>query len=342
MEKKALLGMRIEEIRQSLLEYDLPRFAYREIALWIYQRGASEIEDFTNISSSARTRIAENFEVGLQSPVKVSQSNDGTKKYLFRTAENRFIETAYIPENKRHTLCISSQVGCKLGCLFCMTARQGFQGQLSVRQILNQILGIPESRDITNIVFMGMGEPFDNTDQVMGSLEILTADYGLNFNPKKITVSTVGLIPGMVRFIEESKCHLAVSLHTPFDNERAMLMPVETIYPVQEVIKTLKSFSWEGQRRVSFEYILFKGLNDSTAHINQLARLLNGLNCRINLMRFHPIPDSPLKGSTDQDLIRFRDSLNRKGITATIRASRGEDILAACGLLSTREVNKKA
>lgn len=334
--------MKPGEIRECLQQYDLPGFVYREIALWIYQRGATAIEDFTNISKDARSRIAREFEVGLQPPVKVSQSSDGTKKYLFRTAENRFIETAYIPENKRNTLCVSSQVGCKLGCLFCMTARQGFQGQLSVAQILNQVLAIPESRDITNIVFMGMGEPFDNTDEVMASLEILTADYGLKFNPKKITVSTVGLIPGMVRFIEESKCHLAVSLHTPFDEERAMLMPVETIYPLQEVIKTLKTFSWERQRRISFEYILFQGLNDSAAHINQLARLLNGLKCRINLIRFHPIPDSPLKGSTGQDLVRFREGLNRKGITATIRASRGEDILAACGLLSTREVNKKA
>jgi 23S rRNA (adenine2503-C2)-methyltransferase len=340
MEKKALLGMTLEEIQSGIADFGLPGFTAREVALWIYRRGATCISDFTNLSKKARELIDEKFTIGLEAPVNINISEDGTKKYLFPAQENQFIETAYMPDSKRHTLCISSQVGCKLGCLFCMTARQGFQGNLSSGQILNQIISLPERELVTNLVYMGMGEPFDNTDEVLKSLSILTADYGLSFSPKKITVSTAGLIPGMKRFINESRCNIAISLHSPFDEERAKLMPVEKIYPLKKVIDTLKSFSWEKQRRISFEYILFKDFNDSVRHINQLARLLNGLRCKINLMHFHSIPDSPLLGSSEKSLTVFRDNLNKKGITATIRASRGEDILAACGLLSTKELNK--
>jgi len=340
MEKKILLGKTFEEIQEIVLRYKLPRFAAREIALWIYQRGAKDISDFTNLSKKAREQLAEEFDLGITPPISHSESSDGTKKYLFATPDKHFIEVAYMPEEKRNTLCISSQVGCKLGCAFCMTGRQGFQGNLSTGQILNQILAISERESLTNLVFMGMGEPFDNTETVLKALEILTADYGLNFNPKRITVSTVGLIPGMKRFIEESKCQLAISLHSPFDEERTAIMPVEKSYPIRQVIETLKSYTWDRQRRISFEYILFRDVNDSARHVNQLARLLNGVKCRINLMHFHAIPDASLQGCSTDELIQFRDLLNKKGIIATIRESRGEDILAACGLLSTKEVNK--
>lgn len=341
MQNKFLIGMTLEEIIKNTEDLNLPRYIAREIAMWIYQKAATDINQFTNISIKQRELLKGRFGIGITPYEKVSTSTDGTKKYLFPALENRFIETAYIPELKRHTLCVSSQVGCKFGCLFCMTAKQGFQGHLDSNQIINQILSIPEREKITNIVFMGMGEPFDNTDEVLKSLEILTADYCLNLNPKKITVSTVGIIPGMKQFIEHSRCQLALSLHSPFDEERAMLMPVENIYPLKEVIETIKSFSIEKRRNVSIEYILFKGLNDSDSHVNQLARVLNGLKCKINLIRFHKIPDSPLEGTSGEALIDFRDKLNKKGIQATIRASRGEDILAACGLLSTKEIEKK-
>jgi len=334
--KPVLVGMTLEEIRKACEFFNLPKFAAREIALWIYRRGAIGCEQFTNISKKIRQTLADQFEMGLVPPQKVSISNDGTKKYLFPVHKNRFIETAYIPEVKRHTLCVSSQIGCKLGCLFCMTAHQGFQGHLSTGEMLNQLLSVPEREQITNLVFMGMGEPFDNTEPVLKALEILIADYGMALSPRKITVSTAGLIPGMQRFIRESKCQLAISLHSPFAEERAILMPIEKIYPIHEVIARLKEFTFEKQRRISFEYILFKGFNDSIRHVNQLVRLLNGLRCRINLMRFHSIPDSPLQSTDERILQAFRDKLNAKGIITTVRASRGEDILAACGLLSTR------
>ncbi len=341
MERTGFLGMTPEEISGAIDEYNLPRYTAREIALWIYRRGADSFDDMTNLSKTARNLLKENFIPGGFPPEKVTVSSDGTKKYLFPAQNNRTIETAYIPENKRHTLCISSQVGCKLGCLFCMTARQGFQGNLTAGEIINQVVSLPERGKITNLVFMGMGEPFDNTDAVLKALKILTADYGLEISPKKITVSTVGLIPGMKKFMEESRCQLAISLHSPFDKERSTLMPVETIYPIRKVIDEIKKIDFEKQRRLSFEYILFSDLNDSAAHINELARLLNGLRCRINLMKYHPLPETPLKGTSHKALVEFRDKLNRKGITATIRASRGEDILAACGLLSTKSLLEK-
>jgi 23S rRNA (adenine2503-C2)-methyltransferase len=339
MSKSVLLGMTLEEITKSITELELPRFAAREIALWIYRRGATSYEHFSNLSKNARLILSEHFELGLVAPKKVSTSVDGTKKYLFKAKSNRYIESAYIPETKRNTLCLSSQIGCKLGCEFCMTARQGFQGHLSAGEIINQIVSIPEREIITNLVYMGMGEPFDNTETVLKSLEIITADYGLAVSPRKITVSTVGMIPGMKRFIEESKCQLAISMHSPFDEERLQFMPIEKVYPIRSVIEVLKGYTFEKQRRVSFEYIVFKGLNDTPKHVNQLARILNGLRCRINLIRYHEIPGSSLKGTDLKSLQEFRDRLDRKGITTTIRASRGEDILAACGMLSTKELS---
>ncbi len=336
MSKQALLGMTLIEIREATKFLDLPNFAACEIALWIYSKGATSFKQFTNISKIKRQVLSNNFEIGLQPPSKVRTSIDGTRKYLFPVKNNRFIEAAYIPEGKRHTLCISSQVGCKFGCSFCMTGKQGFQGQLTSGEIINQVLSIEERELITNIVFMGMGEPFDNTDEVLKSLEIMTADYGMELNPKKITVSTVGILPGMKRFINETRCQLAISLHSPFDEERSMIMPVEKKYPIRHVIETLKKHDFGKQKNISFEYILFRGFNDSVRHINQLARLLNGLRCKINLIRFHKIPDSSLQETSEAALHEFRNKLKAKGITTTIRASRGEDISAACGLLSTK------
>jgi 23S rRNA (adenine2503-C2)-methyltransferase len=340
MEKKCFLGLNLIEIKDEISILDLPSYVPREIALWIYNKGATTFEEMSNISLKIRKELSSNYEIGLFPPSKVSISEDGTKKYLFPALGSKYIEAAYMPEQTRHTLCISSQVGCKMGCLFCMTARQGFQGHLKCSEILNQIYSLPERKQLTNLVYMGMGEPFDNTDEVLKSLDILTSEYGPGFNPKKITVSTIGIIPGMKRFIEETKCQLAISLHSPFDEERAMLMPVENIYPVKKVIDLLKSYDFSKQRRISFEYILFKGMNDSKAHINQLARILNGLRCHINLMHFHSIPTTTLNGTTEQELLEFKNSLNKKGIPTTIRASRGLDILAACGMLSTKEFQK--
>lgn len=341
MNKEALFGKTLSELKTIAESLGLKPFVGKQMADWLYKKDIQAVEEMKNISKAARDKINEQYCIGRVEHSNVQESVDGTKKYLFPTANKKFIEAAYIPEKDRATLCVSSQVGCKMGCLFCMTGKQGFQAQLTAGEIVNQIKSLPEYEKLTNIVYMGMGEPFDNIDNVLKSVEIITSDYGLAMSTRRVTVSTIGIIPGMKQFLEQSDCHLAVSLHTPFDHERAQLMPIENVYPLEKVIQEIKSFDFGKQRRISFEYIMFAGINDTKEHVKEMARLLNGIRCRVNLIRFHPIPDTPLKGCSEEKMIWFRDQLTKKGITTTIRASRGEDIFAACGLLSTKELLKK-
>jgi len=336
-----LYGKTLDELKSIVTAEGLPSFTASQIADWLYHHHAESIDEMTNLSKKAREMLSAKYTVGLSKPERVSESADGTKKYLFPVANNRFVEAAYIPDDDRATLCVSSQSGCKMGCLFCMTAKQGFQGNLSAGEILNQLRSIPEFKNVTNIVYMGMGEPLDNLENVLKSLEILTSKWGMGWSTKRITVSTIGLIPAMKQFLEKSNCHLAISLHTPFDDERRMLMPIQNAYPIADVVDELKKYRFSDHHRVSFEYIMFDGLNDTPRHVKELVKLLNGINCRINLIRFHPIPDSPLRTSPDERIIQFRDSLTAKGIFTTIRASRGQDIQAACGLLSTKALQEK-
>ncbi len=336
--KDQLFGKNLIELQEISLTLGLPKFAGKQLADWLYQKKISSIDEMSNLSKKARDLLNENYEFGLSTPSKVQVSIDGTKKYLFPASQNKFIETAMIPDEDRKTVCVSTQVGCKMGCLFCMTGKQGFQGQLSAGEIVNQIRSIEEFGEITNIVYMGMGEPFDNLDAVLKSLDILTSEWGFAMSPRRITVSSIGIIPAMIRFLNESEAHLAISLHTPFDEERRKLMPVQIAYPIAEVIHEIKGWDFGRQRRVSFEYILFKGLNDTPYHVRELTKLLSGIRCRINLIRFHPVPGTPLESPDEETITSFRDQLTSKGITTTIRASRGQDIHAACGLLSTKEL----
>jgi 23S rRNA (adenine2503-C2)-methyltransferase len=337
--KEKLFGKTLAELQLVTGELQLPGFTAKQLADWLYRKKISDIEEMTNLSKRARELLAAKYETGLTAPTRFQESVDGTRKYLFPAGENRFIETAVIPERDRLTVCVSSQVGCRMNCLFCYTGRQGFQGQLTAGEILNQVKSIQEAGQVTNIVYMGMGEPFDNLEEVLKSIEILTADWGFAMSPRRITVSTIGIIPGMTAFLEKSEAHLAVSLHTPFHEERRQLMPIEKAYPINAVISEIKKWDFGRQRRVSFEYIVFAGLNDTQRHVDELARLLKGLKCRINLIRFHPVPGTSLKSPDDETIQRFKDQLNRKGILTTIRASRGQDISAACGLLSTKEMH---
>lgn len=341
MSKQPLFGKTLPELQEIASQLSLPKFTATQIADWLYKKDISSIDEMTNLSKNARDVLKEHFEVGLIAPSKVQESVDGTKKYLYPTQNKKFIEAAYIPDQDRATLCVSSQVGCKMGCLFCMTGKQGFQSNLTAGEIVNQVRSLPEKEKLTNIVYMGMGEPFDNLEEVLKSLEIFTSDWGFGWSPKRITVSTIGIIPAMKTFLEKSDCHLAVSLHSPFEEERKKLMPIENVYSLHEVIETIRSFDFGRQRRVSFEYIMFRDLNDTPRHVNELARILNGIRCRINLIRFHPIPGTPLQSSDDAIIERFMVGLNNKGIRTTIRASRGQDIYAACGLLSTKELVKQ-
>jgi len=339
--REHLFGKTLEELKELSIDLGLPSFTGRQLAEWLYKKEVSSFEEMTNLSKKARALLKENYDTGISPPVDVQESVDGTKKYLFTALEGKFIETAFIPDGKRHTVCVSSQVGCKMGCLFCMTGKQGFQGNLSSGEILNQYRSIPEWRTITNLVYMGMGEPLDNLEEVLKSLEVLTSDWGFALSPRRITVSTIGITPAMLEFLNRSNVHLAVSLHTPFDDERRKLMPVQQVYPLKEVLKEIKSWDFGRQRRVSFEYILFKDFNDSASHVNELSRILHGIRCRINLIRFHPIPDTPLESPDEEAINLFKEKLSAKGITTTIRASRGQDIWAACGLLSTKKLADK-
>ncbi len=336
VEKNTLLGKTLPELKLIVEELGLPGFVATQLAYWLYKTNIQSFDEMTNISKKLRQQLADHYDLGIVQFVKVQQSADGTKKYLFPVSSHKFIETAFIPDARRNTLCVSSQVGCKMGCLFCATGKQGFQAQLSSGQILNQLRSIPEREMISNIVFMGMGEPFDNVEAVLNATEILTADYGFGLSVRKVTVSTIGIIPAMELFLRQSKCNLAVSMHSPFDDERRRIMPIQHVYPIKDVIEAINKSDPGKYRRISIEYIVFGGMNDTPKHVKELARLLNKTRCRINLIRFHPVPNAPLPPTDEVRMAEFQRALNEKGIVTTIRASRGLDIDAACGLLSTK------
>ncbi len=333
--KIPLLGMTLAELQQVVKEAGMPAFTAKQMADWLYAKKVATIDEMTNLSVKNRERLNERYSVGCSAPVECQRSVDGTVKYLYRTASGGYVETVYIPDGKRATLCVSSQVGCKMNCRFCMTGKQGFAGNLTATDILNQLYSLPERDTLTNVVFMGQGEPFDNLDNVLRATEILTAPYGYAWSPKRITVSSVGLRKGLKRFLDESDCHLAISLHNPFHEQRASLMPAENSSGIGEVADLLRRYDFTHQRRLSFEYIMFDGVNDTLAHAKELLSLLRGLECRMNLIRFHSIPGTDLKGTPEEGIVRFRDYLTGHGLFSTIRASRGQDIFAACGLLST-------
>ena len=339
--KEKLFGKTLEELKLLVKELGLPTFTATQIADWLYRKDINSIKDMSNLSKKARGILEDKFEIGITEPIQVQESKDGTKKYLFPVSGQNYIESAYIPELKRNTLCVSSQAGCMRRCTFCMTGRQGLLGNLSTGEILNQVKSLPEKETLTNIVYMGMGEPFDNFNEVMKSLEIMTSDWGFGWSPKRITVSTIGIIPAMRKFLAQSSCNLAISLHSPYNAEREKLLPAEKAYPASELIEEIRNTEINRYRKISFEYIMFKRLNDTPNHAIALAMLLSGIRCRVNLIHYHPIPGTPLEGTALNEMERFRDLLNAKGIVATIRKSRGQDIDAACGLLSTKEVNLK-
>ena len=346
LQARPLLGLTLHELKDVAKGLGLPAFVGKQMAEWLYRRQVKTVDEMTNLSKAARTALAAaGYGVGCRDAADCQRSVDGTVKYLYPVDGGHFVETVFIPDGDRGTLCVSCQVGCKMGCAFCMTGRQGFAASLSAADILNQIYSLPERERLTNIVFMGQGEPFDNLDNVLRATEVLTEDWGYAWSSKRITVSSVGLRKGLVRFLEESRCNLAISLHHPLPAERASLMPAERGYSIREVVDTLRRYDFcsksphptgaPKQRRLSFEYIVFDGINDSQRHAAALIHLLQGLDCRINLIRFHDIPGSPLQGVDDQRMTELRDYLTSHGIFTTIRASRGQDIFAACGLLST-------
>lgn len=338
MRTTTLLGLTLDELTSLVQELGEPKYRAKQLAEWLYVKRATTLDEMTNLPKALRSKLKSCCTIG-RSPVALTQvSRDGTEKYLFRKLDRpeQTFETVYIPEEDgRATLCISSQVGCRMGCRFCATGQMGFHGHLTAADVINQVLSAPHSDALTNVVFMGMGEPLDNYKVVASVLEIMTSDYGLAWSPKRITVSTIGPRVGLTRFLEEQRANLAVSLHSPFPEERAEIMPVEGLFPIEEVIETLGKYDFSGQRRLSFEYIVFGGLNDDLRHAKALVELIRPLRSRVNLIPYHPIDGLPYHASDRAVIERFAEYLNAHGVITTIRRSRGKDIDAACGMLST-------
>ena len=332
---KPLAGMNLTELRQVTASLGMPKFTAKQLADWIYMKRVSTFDEMLNISKANRQKLQEKYYIGLNAPQSAQRSEDGTVKYLFDADDGKQVETVFIPEEDRATLCISSQKGCRMNCYFCMTGRQGFHGNLTANQIINQVLSVPETHMLTNVVFMGMGEPLDNIDAVLKAIEILTAPWGLAWSPKRITVSTVGVKPALRDLVESTQVHIAVSVHNAIQEERQSMMPIERVYAIKEIMDMLGEYDFAHQRRLSIEYIMWQWFNDDIKHAEALREIIPNEHVRVNLIRYHMIPDTPkLRTSSDERMTQFRDYLNGHGITCTIRRSRGEDIAAACGMLA--------
>lgn len=332
------MGKTLTELQAVCKTLSLPAFSAKQIADWLYKKGISDISQMTNLSNKARAMLSERYSLGACPPVDCMESKDGTKKYLYRYGKDDFVEAVFIPDKDRATLCVSTQVGCRMNCAFCATGRQGLKRNLSSGEIINIIRALPEFSRLTNLVYMGMGEPLDNYENVIKSLDILSSEWGFAISPRRITVSTCGILPRLKDFLDNTQAHLAISLHNPISEERERIMPVEKAFKIEEVVKLLRTYDWHSQRRLTFEYTVFKGLNDQKRHVLALLRLLDGLNCRVNLIRFHTIEGTPFAAASDEQMEKLKEAINARGILCTVRASRGEDILAACGLLSTRKL----
>lgn len=344
IEKKPLLGLSLEELQDVAYRGKMPRFVGKQLAEWIYSKGAVSFAEMNNISKKNQQWLSDNYVIGREDPVKAAKSTDGTVKYLFPVGDGRTVESVYIPDRDRATLCVSSQSGCKMNCYFCATGKMGFRKSLTAAQILNQILSIPpkaapgaaQMQPLTNIVFMGMGEPLDNFSEVRRVIRVLTEPWGLAWSPKRITVSTVGKLPELKDLLDKTQVHVAISVHTADTRQRESMMPAQKAFPISAVMKMLSAYDFSHQRRLSLEYIMWRGVNDDIAHADMLIKLIGNIDCRVNLIRFHRVPDVDLTPASEERMLMFRNYLNSKGITATIRASRGEDIAAACGMLATK------
>lgn len=341
----ALIGMTLDQLTKVVLSGGMPKFVGKQLAEWLYKKKVTRFDEMANISKKNQQWLSENYVIGREDPESRQKSSDGTVKYLFNVGGGKTIESVYIPDRDRATLCVSSQSGCKMNCYFCATGRLGFRANLTSAQIMNQILSIPpapkkgetSATELTNVVFMGMGEPLDNLDALLPVIEIMTAPWGMAWSPKRITVSTVGKMPQLKDLLDKTQVHVAVSVHTADPVEREQLMPAQKAFPIANVMKLLSGYDFSHQRRLSLEYIMWRGVNDDIAHADLLIKLARGLDCRVNLIRFHVIPGVELHPSSDERMLMFRNYLNSKGITATIRTSRGEDIMAACGMLAGKK-----
>ena len=309
MAKKSLCGLTADEIFCLIGPSGFTLAQAVSISNSIYKKRTIEISQINKIPNKLKDELAANMCSGFFMPVASEVSVDKTIKYLFRTENGKEFETVYIPDNKRNTVCVSTQSGCRMGCSFCVTARYGFRGNLSAGEIVNQITSIPEAEKVTHVVFMGMGEPMDNLKNVLKACEIITAGWGLSISPRNVTVSTVGITPGVEKFLESSDCNLTLSLHSPFIDERRKVVPVEQIYPVHKIIEIMNNYPVKKKRRLSLAYVMIKDLNDTDCHLEGLKALLKGSIIRVNLLPYHQTSNDLNTSSPAERMLFFKHNL---------------------------------
>lgn len=335
-----LLGLPRSELEAFVAErLEAKPFRARQLMKWIYRRGASDFSAMTDLAQDFRARLAAVAKISVPEIVTEQRSTDGTRKWMLRMDAVQGIETVYIPEPDRGTLCISSQVGCAMDCSFCATAQQGFNRNLSVAEIVGQVWlahrELGASSRITNVVLMGMGEPLANYRNVVPAMRVFTDDLGYDLSRRRVTLSTSGLVPQMYKLAEECNVALAVSLHAPNDALRSELVPINRKHPIDELLAACWHYiDKQNGRSVTFEYVMLDGINDKPEHALQLARLLRGRPAKLNLIPFNVFPGTRYRRSPAATILRFRDILNENGVIATIRRTRGDDIDAACGQLA--------
>ncbi|RJO65482.1 MAG: 23S rRNA (adenine(2503)-C(2))-methyltransferase RlmN [Candidatus Omnitrophota bacterium] len=341
--KTNIKNVALEELGDRVVQWGYPRFHARQIFSWLYQKNALEFMDMSNIPSSLRSKLIDNYHCSETKVAEIFESSDGTKKLLLALYENERIEAALISAEKRITGCLSSQVGCRFSCAFCASGSKGFTRNLSSGQILDEVVYLKRcapKRLLTHVVFMGMGEPFDNYENVLKAVRIINADYGFHIGARRITISTCGIPEGIRRLARENlQVELSVSLHAVDDATRSKLMPVNRKYPLNELFAAIGEYVKTTNRQVTFEYVVVDGINNGLNDATKLQTLLKGLNCKVNLIPYNPVEASRLKAPSLGNIKEFKGFLERRGITVTVRKSRGQDIDAACGQLRMRYEN---
>ena len=332
----------LEELKEKFIEIGEKKYRAEQTFKWLYKENIIDFNDMTNLSLDLRNKLNELFYIPIFNIIKKQESKDGTKKYLFDVGDGNAIETVLMKYKYGYSICVSSQIGCKMGCKFCASTGIAFVRNLTAGEIVEQLQAVEREENIriSNIVFMGIGEPLDNYDNVIKAIRIINNDNGIAIGARHISISTSGIVPKICKLADEKiQCTLSISLHSPVDEKRSELMPINKVYNIEELIKACKYYIEKTNRRVSFEYALAKERNDNLDDAKKLVRLLKGMNCHVNLIPINEINNSDFKKSTNENIIKFRDYLNSKGIVATIRRELGSDIDAACGQLRRKNLN---
>ena len=340
--KENIKDYNLEELKEKFIEIGEKKYRAEQTFKWLYKENVTSFNDMTNLSIELRNKLNELFYIPIFHIIKKQESRDGTKKYLFDVGDGNAIETVLMKYKYGYSICVSSQIGCKMGCKFCASTGIAFVRNLTAGEIVEQLQAVEREENvrISNIVFMGIGEPLDNYDNVIKAIRIINNDNGIAIGARHISISTSGIVPKIYKLADEKiQCTLSISLHSPVDEKRSELMPINKVYNIEELIKACKYYIEKTNRRVSFEYALAKERNDNLDDAKKLVRLLKGMNCHVNLIPINEVNNSDFRKSTNENIIRFRDYLNSKGIVATIRRELGSDIDAACGQLRRKNLN---